>query len=349
MTIINYFFYCRFFFFFASSMFSPISQRFCCFPFRLFPDRFSFLFFFQFERERERISFPSYSRSESNERRHHFDFEVQPVSLSKTFRGKLLNAIGIFLGGLFVVLVVLLSFVPTDCPQSSKLVAQTWVAFSFSSLYTSCYKERRIKKGTRTLRTIQKQERKEENGADRQNFSPLSPQSWFYPFLSIHLSFSHTHRELTFQLPISRMTGLVLCRDMYLCIPPSLLPLFVGIMPVSPAAQTRPNVLVFLTPISQIYTYILLLYSHTFPCHPSFSLLAPTFSFDTGARATTLDGSICPSVSVPHLSRNPRSFAFLSRCLLSFLSFHTIPFVRLYHIGRTWRICGKEGNNYHYE
>lgn len=145
------------------------------------------------------------------------------------------------------------------------------------------------------------------------------------------------------------MTGLVLCRDMYLCIPPSLLPLFVGIMPVSPAAQTRPNVLVFLTPISQIYTYILLLYSHTFPCHPSFSLLAPTFSFDTGARATTLDGSICPSVSVPHLSRNPRSFAFLSRCLLSFLSFHTIPFVRLYHIGRTWRICGKEGNNYHYE
>lgn len=133
------------------------------------------------------------------------------------------------------------------------------------------------------------------------------------------------------------------------CVSPSLLPLFVGIMPVSPAAQTRPNVLVFLTPISQIYTYILLLYSHTFPCHPSFSLLAPTFSFDTGARATTLDGSICPSVSVPHLSRNPRSFAFLSRCLLSFLSFHTIPFVRLYHIGRTWRICGKEGNNYHYE
>lgn len=144
------------------------------------------------------------------------------------------------------------------------------------------------------------------------------------------------------------MTGLVLCRDMYLCIPlpsPSIRwnhASFAG-------STARPNVLVFLTPISQIYTYILLLYSHTFPCHPSFSLLAPTFSFDTGARATTLDGSICPSVSVPHLSRNPRSFAFLSRCLLSFLSFHTIPFVRLYHIGRTWRICGKEGNNYHYE
>lgn len=114
--------------FLVSSMFSPISQRFCRFPFRLSLDRFSFLFFFQFEREKERekehISFPSYSipRSESSERRHHFDFEVQPVSLSKTFRGKLLNAIGIFLGGLFVVLVVLLSFVPTDCPQSSKLV-----------------------------------------------------------------------------------------------------------------------------------------------------------------------------------------------------------------------------------
>lgn len=40
--------------FFVSSMFSPISQRFCCFPFRLSLDRFSFLFFFQFEKERKR-------------------------------------------------------------------------------------------------------------------------------------------------------------------------------------------------------------------------------------------------------------------------------------------------------
>lgn len=120
-------FYCRFF-----GLVHVLTNKstILLFPFSIISRSFFFPFFLSIrkrekEREKEHISFPSYSipRSESSERRHHFDFEVQPVSLSKTFRGKLLNAIGIFLGGLFVVLVVLLSFVPTDCPQSSKLVA----------------------------------------------------------------------------------------------------------------------------------------------------------------------------------------------------------------------------------
>lgn len=120
-------FYCRFF---CLVHILTNKSTILLFPFSIISRSFFFPFFLSIrkrekEREKEHISFPSYSipRSESSERRHHFDFEVQPVSLSKTFRGKLLNAIGIFLGGLFVVLVVLLSFVPTDCPQSSKLVA----------------------------------------------------------------------------------------------------------------------------------------------------------------------------------------------------------------------------------
>lgn len=111
-----------------------------------------------------------------------------------------------------------LSFFSPLCRLTAHSLPSSWLRHGWPFLfllYTSCYKERRIKKGTRTLRTIQKQERRMVRIG---RTSPLS-QSWFYPFLSIHLSFSHTPPRLTFQLPISRMTGLVLCRDMYLCIP----------------------------------------------------------------------------------------------------------------------------------
>lgn len=237
-----------------------------------------------------------------------------------------------------------LSFFSPLCRLTAHSLPSSWLRHGWPFLfllYTSCYKERRIKKGTRTLRTIQKQERRMVRIG---RTSPLS-QSWFYPFLSIHLSFSHTpprtdiptaYFENDWTRFVSRHVP-VYPSPFSLCLLES--------------CQFRRTAQMFssFSHLYRSYTYILLLYL-TFPCHPSFSLLVPTFSFDTGARATTLDASICSSICPPLSTiRNPRSFAFLSRRLLSFLSFHTTPFVRLYHIGRTWRICGKEGNNYHYE
>lgn len=86
-----------------------------------------------------------------------------------------------------------LSFFSPLCRLTAHSLPSSWFRHGWPFLfllYTSCYKERRIKKGTRTLRTIQKQKRGEWCG--QVELLPSLPAQWFYPFLSIHLSFSHT-------------------------------------------------------------------------------------------------------------------------------------------------------------
>lgn len=112
-----------------------------------------------------------------------------------------------------------LSFFSPLCRLTAHSLPSSWLRHGWPFLfllYTSCYKERRIKKRTRTLRTIQKQERRMVRIG---RTSPLPSQTLvlpisFYPSVFFSHSTENWHSNCLFREWLDSFV-----RDMYLCIP----------------------------------------------------------------------------------------------------------------------------------